>query len=261
VRPDLATGPIRILIGLALILGMALGAPHLAGAAAFSNWAVLVVAGDNHAHSGAPSEVFDNARRDLVRALVAKGFSADHIRQFSVQPEKYAHDGSQAADSLAIVKSLEALVQSAPGGCLLYFTSHGSPDGVIVGPRMWTPNIMAEVVDQICEQRPAVIVVSACFSGVFVPVLADANRMVLTAARKDRASFGCGEADHYTYFDGCVLQEIGAAHDFAALGRAVQACVAAHERAMHAVPPSEPQLQIGAALAPMLPLYAFSSSP
>jgi hypothetical protein len=254
-------GPIRLLIGLALIFGAALFAPRAAEAGAFSNWAVLVVAGDDHAHSGAPSEVFDNARRDLVRALVAKGFSADHIRQFSVQPRKYAHDGSQPADSLAIVKALEALAPTAPGGCLFYFTSHGSPDGVMVGERIWSPNIMAEVVDQICEQRPAVIVVSACFSGVFVPVLAEPNRMVLTAARKDRASFGCGEADRYTYFDGCVLQEIGGAHDFAALGRAVQACVAAHEHAMHAVPPSEPQLQIGAALAPMLPLYAFPASP
>ena len=254
-------GRIRFLIGLALIAGAAVFAPRAAEAGAFGNWAVLVVAGDDHAHSGAPSEVFDNARRDLVRALVAKGFSADHIRQFSVQPQKYARDGSQAADSLAIVKSLEALAPTAQGGCLFYFTSHGSPDGVLVGERMWSPNIMAEVVDQICEQRPAVIVISACFSGVFVPVLADPNRMVLTAARKDRASFGCGEADRYTYFDGCVLQEIGAAHDFAALGRAVQACVAKHEQDMHAAPASEPQLQIGAALAPMLPLYAFSASP
>ena len=30
--------------------------------------------------------------------------------------------------------------------------------------------------------------------------------MVLTAARPDRTSFGCGEADKYPYFDDCFLQ-------------------------------------------------------
>ena len=94
-----------------------------------------------------------------------------------------------------------------------------------------------------------------------MPLLADPDRMILTAARPDRTSFGCGEADRYTYFDGCVLQELGAAHDFGVLGRKVQACVAQHELETHATPPSEPQLEIGAALAPMLPLYAFSAPP
>ena len=37
-----------------------------AAAAGFSDWAVLLVAGDDHAHSGAKSQVFDNARRDLA---------------------------------------------------------------------------------------------------------------------------------------------------------------------------------------------------
>ena len=46
--------------------------------------------------------------------------------------------------------------------------------------------------------------------------------MVLTAARPDRASFGCGEEDHYTFFDTCMLGEVPAdARDFADLGAAV----------------------------------------
>jgi hypothetical protein len=106
-----------------------------------------------------------------------------------------------------------------------------------------------------------VVVISACFSGVFVPALAGRNRMVLTAARPDRASFGCGEQDEYTFFDACVLGALPQAHDFAALGTAAQACVAKREAETGAMPPSEPQMEVGVALRPTLPLYAFARSP
>ena len=252
----------RLLIGLLLVAGLGWVSPRAASAGApFANWAAVVVAGDYRAHSGAPSEVFDNARRDLVKALIARGFSPEHVRQFSVRPERYPHDGVQRTESVPIVDQLADLAQTARDGCLVYFTSHGSPDGIVVGARLWTPNLMAEVVDRTCGQRPAVVIIAACFSGVFVPLLAGPNRMVLTASRPDRASFGCGEADRYTYFDTCLLREIGAAHDFGVLGRAVQACVARREMDLGASPPSEPQMDVGAALRPMLPLYAFSASP
>jgi hypothetical protein len=253
--------PARLSIGLVLIGALAWSAPGVAAAAGvFADWAAVVVAGDSHAHGGGPSEVFDNARRDLVRELIARGFSPNHVLQFSVQPERYPQDGAQRTDAAPIVNQLGDLAQTARGGCLVYFTSHGSPEGILVGSRTWTPNMMASVIDSTCGARPAVVILSSCFSGVFVPILADANRMILTAARPDRTSFGCGEADHYTYFDACVLQELGVAHDFAVLGRAVQACVAKREHDMSATPPSEPQMEIGAALRPMLPLFAFSAS-
>ena len=79
--------------------------------------------------------------------------------------------------------------------------------------------------------------------------------MVLTAARPDRSSFGCGESDRYPYFDDCFLKSFGQARDFAELGRKVQACVARREIETHMSPPSEPQLWIGAALRPLIPLY------
>jgi len=240
-----------------MVAGLAWAAPRVAAAGPFDNWAAIVVAGDDHAHSGAPSGVFDNARRDLVKALVARGFSPEHLRQFSLQPERYPQDGALKTESIPIVDQMTNLAAAAQEGCLIYFTSHGSPDGIIVGDQLWTPNLMASAIDATCGKRPAVIILSACFSGIFVPLLADPNRMILTAARADRTSFGCGEADHYTYFDTCVLQEIGAVHDFGALGRAVQTCVAKREHDTGVEPPSEPQLDIGAALRPMLPLYAF----
>jgi hypothetical protein len=91
-----------------------------------------------------------------------------------------------------------------------------------------------------------VVVLSACFSGVFVPTLAAPNRMILTAARADRTSFGCSQTDRYPYFDQCVLSVWGGAADFPGLARAAQACVAKREHDEHVGPPSEPQLWIGA---------------
>ena len=37
---------------------------------------MLLVAGDYRAHSGAPSKVFDNGRRDLASAFAKIGFNA-----------------------------------------------------------------------------------------------------------------------------------------------------------------------------------------
>ncbi|MGH1557142.1 C13 family peptidase [Caulobacter segnis] len=63
------------------------------------------------------------------------------------------------------------------------------------------------------------VVISACFSGVFIPPLQKSDRLVLTAARPDRASFGCGEDDKYPYFDDCFLSTLPDAHDFRGPGR------------------------------------------
>ena len=73
-----------VFAALAVIAAM-FASPAVAGP--FDNWAALVVAGDSRAHSGAESQVFDNARRDLVAVLKQMGFGADHIQQYSVHPE------------------------------------------------------------------------------------------------------------------------------------------------------------------------------
>ncbi len=49
---------------------------------------------------------------------------------------------------------------------------------------------------------PTALILSACFSGSFVPPLAAANRMVLAAAAADRHSFGCNYESDNTHFIG-----------------------------------------------------------
>jgi hypothetical protein len=246
--------------GLALAVWL-LAATGASASGAFSNWAAIVVAGDWHAHSGEPSEVFDNARRDLTKAFIGIGVSPANISQFSVRPERYTKEAVLKSAPQPVYDRLMTLAKQAPDGCLIYFTSHGAPEGVMVDGAPWDPNAVGQLIDTACGSRPTVVVVSACFSGVFVPALEGPNRMILTAARPDRTSFGCGQADRYTYFDGCFLQSLPQSHDFTALASATQTCVAKLEIATHASPPSEPQLFIGAQLRPMLPLYAFQPQP
>ncbi len=219
------------------------------------------MAGDWHAHSGGPSEAFDNARRDVTRALERAGFEAANLRQFSVRPELYKDAAITKSEPQAIYDAMADLTSKVSGGCLIYFSSHGAPQGVVVDQQFLPPGVLAHMIDTTCGKRPTVVIISACFSGVFVPALAGPNRMVLTAARPDRSSFGCGEADKYPYFDQCVLETLPNVGDFAMLGTTVKACVAAREIKEGMKPPSEPQLYIGPQLRPVLPLYPLTSGP
>jgi hypothetical protein len=115
-----------------------------------------------------------------------------------------------------------------------------------MGDDIFSPKNLLQIVNNACGSRPTAIIVSACFSGVFVPVLAGPNRFVLTAARSDRTSFGCGQADRYTFFDECFLSSIAATHDFRDLAIEARRCVAAREKKEDVSPPSDPQVAIGA---------------
>ena len=48
--------------------------------------------------------------------------------------------------------------------------------------------------------RHKVVVISACFSGVFIPPLATPDVLVITAADANHASFGCQDKATWTYF-------------------------------------------------------------
>jgi len=223
-------------------------------ASGFSDWGAIVVAGDWHAHSGAPSEVFDNARRDLAANLVQLGFKPENVLQFSMRPERYPKANPAHSDPAAIANALWDLSNRTSGGCLAYFTSHGSPDGLALNDDVLPPHKLARMLDNACGDRPTVVIVSACFSGVFIPALATPERFVFTAARPDRTSFGCGESDKYTFFDTCMMQDLRASGDFPDLAHNVEACVATREK-KEGVYPSEPQLSIGSAVAKQLPVW------
>ncbi len=236
-------------------IGAAVFAAAPAMANGFGNWAAVVVAGDWRAHDGSQSPVFDDARRDLVTDLEGIGFRPQNIAQLSAQADRLGDPSLRKSSAHGMATALWDLSQSAPGGCLLYITSHGSPDGVRVGDDIVSPTDLAIMVNNACGHNPAVVIVSACFSGIFVPAISAPDRLVITAARPDRTSFGCSAKAKYTYFDNCVLSVFSASHDFPDLGVAAKTCVAKEEKDTGMSPPSDPQVSVGTQIAAELPSW------
>ena len=85
----------------------------------------------------------------------------------------------------------------------LILTSHGSHDGLaVVAGRLnqiLTPAALGGILDR-AGINHKVIVISACYSGVFIPRLAGPDAMVITAADAQHPSFGCEDRAKWTYF-------------------------------------------------------------
>lgn len=213
----------------------------------FAGWTAAIVQADWRDGRGRPIEAFDNARRDLAAAFLKAGFPREHLIDVSLRT---------APPEEALLGVATALAR-ADRGCLLYFTSHGAPDHMVFGEAEMTSDVMANLVRRSCGARPTVVIVSACYSGQFVDALEGSNRMVLTAARRDRTSFGCGADERYPWFDGCVLEALPGAADFLALAAGARACVARKEVEAGVALPSEPQLFVGAEMQLRLPTLRF----
>jgi hypothetical protein len=219
----------------------------------FDGWAAAIVAADWRTSAGEPIQAFDNARRDLTAGFLAAGFSRANMVDVTLRPD--ARPVVTAEDAARRIAEVTA---RANRGCFLYITSHGTPGMIIFGPDvLMTPTQLATLVRGWCQDRPTVLVLSACFAGSFIDGLAAPNRMILTAARRDRASFGCSEDATYPYFDGCVIERLPTASDFVALGNAVRSCVKDREEREGLTPASEPQVFIGATMQLLAPTLRF----
>ena len=97
------------------------------------------------------------------------------------------------------------------------------------------------MLDAGCGSVPTVAIVSGCYSGIFIGRVTEApNRIILTAARDDRTSFGCKAEERLTYFDDSLFQAWPKSPTFVALYRATDSCVRQKENAL-GVGHSQPQ--------------------
>lgn len=218
-----------------------------------AGWTSAIVAADWRDGRGHPIQAFDNARRDLVKGFLAAGLPRATMVDYSLRP-----DAPHPATAQTILDGLYGAASQGTAGCLLYFTSHGTPTAMVFGdaPAM-TPDMMVNIVRRACGARPTVVIVSACYAGIFVNALAAPNRMVLTAASRERTSFGCGADETYPWFDGCILETLPGATDFLALAAGARACVTRKEQQAGVALPSEPQLFVGAEMQLRLPTLRF----
>jgi hypothetical protein len=90
-----------------------------------------------------------------------------------------------------------------------------------------------------------IVIVSACYSGSLINALTGPNRIVLTAAARDRVSFGCQPSSTNTFFVEELLKAMGdTSKSLEAAFESTKVGVARKETAMKLSPPSLPQISI-----------------
>jgi hypothetical protein len=94
----------------------------------------------------------------------------------------------------------------------LFLTSHGSSEHELTLAQngMQLPGLPAKTLGELLKQsgiRWKVVVVSACYSGGFIDSLQDPHTLVITAARRDRRSFGCADENDFTRFGRAFFKE------------------------------------------------------
>ena len=133
---------------------------------------------------------------------------------------------------------------------VLYTTSHGAPLGIVYndgdqGFGVISPVRMAAMLDRLGIKR-RVVIISACYSGVFVGPLSSDDGIVITAASSDRSSFGCQADSDWTFFgDALVNIALRKPQSLAAADAEATALIASWE-ARGNLTSSQPQIVVGA---------------
>lgn len=222
----------------------------------------LGVAGD------ATEDVFLNEARYFValarQRLRARGAMAlvNHLDSVEGDPAPLA-----TYDNLAhALQGIAARMDPAEDMLLLYLTMHGTPEHelAVVFPPFVEDLLVPEDLDALLDEsgiRHRVVVVSACYSGGFIPRLRGPDTLVMTASRADRPSFGCGSASHVTFFGRAWMVEGLNRHGdlFAAFDDA-RARVGAWELG-EALAPSQPQIAAGRRIRKRLALWQAQTLP
>jgi len=196
--------------------------------------------------------VFNREAREAGRVLASRFDAAGRTVVLANEEGGSKGDAPGSPQSLELTLARVAeLMDRSEDVLVLYSTSHGEPNSGLIykdllrGAGVITPARLADDLKTL-GIRNRLLILQACFSGQFVPVLKDPNSIVVTAAAADRSSFGCGAGNDWTYFGDALIN-----HAFrqplpldAQLRRAAILIGAAEDR--DKLTPSNPQVNTGA---------------
>jgi hypothetical protein len=129
--------------------------------------------------------------------------SRSTIDKYPMATQKSIHDG---------LKTVASRMDKENDILFLFLTSHGSKTHELSLDQEGV-NLRSLPAEQLGKWlkdsgiRWKVVLVSACYSGGFIEPLKDDHTLIITAARKDRTSFGCADDNDFTYFSEAFFKE------------------------------------------------------
>ena len=195
--------------------------------------------------------VFGREAREAGRVLASRFDAAGRtiVLANDEGASKADAPGSPHTLALALARVAE-LMDPNEDVLVLYSTSHGEPDQGLIykdmqrGSGIITPPRLAGMLNELGFKN-RLLMLQACFSGQFVPPLANSNTIVVTAAAEDRSSFGCEAGNDWTFFgDALVNHALRQPLPLDVQLRRATALIAAAEERDHLLP-SNPQVSMG----------------
>jgi hypothetical protein len=197
---------------LALLVGGLLAAqpPH---------WKAVLATGYSSDDDGNRLDNWDNAREAVRQRLLTVGLRNADISLLSTEGEligtEVDHNPIRSTSKAGLADALLRLDLRPGDGLILFLSSHGAQgegwvleydgdeDGTVL-----TPLELKVMLDQSVGNLPAVIWLSSCFAGQFLDDggIKGPHRVVMTAARRDRSSFGCGAGTTMPEWDESLLK-------------------------------------------------------
>lgn len=203
--------------------------------------------------------VFGREAREAGKVLTARYGAAGHSITLAgtdgTGPSSLP-DGSMTSLTLTLARIAE-LMDPNEDVLVLYSTSHGAPVGIAYhdgdeGFGLLAPDRLASLLNELGIKR-RVLLLSACYSGVFIPALAGENSAIVTAASNDRPSFGCMAENDWTFFgDALINHAFRKPQPLAAAAKEAQDMIGGWEAA-NKLDPSNPQVSIGTGVSAWLP--------
>lgn len=190
-------------------------------------------------------------------SLYAQTAFADHFGSGDRSVELINDDDDRDSYPIASVSGLQQALKLVASRMnidqdvlVLMLTSHGSQDGLaVVNGTLPLAQLSPAELEHALEQsgiKWRVIIVSACYSGVFVDALKGDDTLLVTAADAAHSSFGCDDDRDLTYFGEAFLRDsVPGAKSLEEAFRKAALLIQRRETTEHKIH-SNPQLVIGA---------------
>jgi Peptidase C13 family len=139
---------------------------------------------------------------------------------------------------------------------VLFITTHGSKELLSVSfPGFSLNQVTPEKLAQAFKEsgiKNRILIISACYSGSFIPLLKNDDTLIMTAASADKTSFGCSNEREWTYFGDALFNH--ALRNTRSLPDAFEEAreLIKEWETKEGITPSEPQISMGTSISRVL---------